>query len=94
MEQTPLPRRIDDKPRLLFWTADEAVPFALLFMVGMVIGQFILCIVLGLGASWLFRKYRDRHPDGYVLHALYWYGVMPLRGRCLVNPFHRRILPS
>ena len=89
-----LPRRIDDKPRMLFWTADEAVPFLVLTVVGMAINQLMLCILLGLAASWLFRKYRDRHPDGYLLHALYWYGVLPLRARCLINPFLRRILPS
>jgi conjugal transfer pilus assembly protein TraL len=41
----------------------------------------------------LYGRYRKIRPDGFVLHALYWAGLLPLAGSTCPNPFIRRFLP-
>lgn len=43
--------------------------------------------------SWAFMKYAERRPDGFLLHAAYWYGLYPIKARTAINPFLRRIDP-
>jgi conjugal transfer pilus assembly protein TraL len=93
VERTLIPRGIDDAPQILFWTIDEMAPAFLGLIVGIALGQLLLCTAIGFGAIRLYRKYRDSRPDGYLLHASYWIGFMPCRNRAFVNPFSRRFLP-
>ena len=94
MEPTTLPRFIDQPQTLLFWSADEIVPFSVLFAVGIATNHLLIFMLLGFGASYYLRRFRDSRPDGYLFHALYWYGFAPIKGRCAINPFHRRVLPE
>lgn len=93
MQPYPLPKSIDDPITLLLWRADEFVPMALLLMTGMLVGQVLASLILGLITVRYYRKYRDNRPDGYVLHALYWAGCLNSRARTIPNPFIRRFLP-
>ena len=93
MQQMTFPRYADDAVRLLIWTPDQVGPMAVMFIVGMLTNSLFTCAVIGLGASWMYTKYSAGKPTMYVLHLLYWHGVMPIKARCAINPFLRRILP-
>lgn len=87
------PRYLDAPQQILFWTIDQMVPFATMVVIGMLTQTLLICIAIGGGIAWAFARYRDSNPDGFVLHYLYWIGVMPMKGRAAINPFIRRILP-
>ena len=93
MHPLPLPESIDDPITLLLWRADEFVPMALVLMAGMLVGQVLASLLIGLITVKCYRKYRDTRPDGHVLHALYWVGCLNSRARSIPNPFIRQFLP-
>ena len=93
-EPVYIPQRVDETPNLLIWSMDEAVPILLGLVVGIMLGQALICSLVGLVMTYWYRKYRGSHPDGFFVHIFYWYGVPGLsRGRLFVNPFCRRFLP-
>lgn len=94
MEPIPFPKDVDAPGRFLFWTFDQVVPFALMALIGMLTQMLFICLIIGGALSWAFSRYRDSRPDGYLQHAVYWYGILPLKGRAAVNPFQRTIYPS
>lgn len=88
------PRYLDAPTRILFWTLDQIVPFSTMALVGMLTKKLLICLVLGGLISWGLTKFKDSKPDGYLMHMLYWYGLLPLKGRSFLNPFFRRIYPA
>ena len=36
---------------------------------------------------------RDGRPDGFILHAIYWGGLLPTKAKTIPNPFIRSYLP-
>lgn len=84
-----IPRELDDESYFIVFRTSEF---------GLIYGVLTLCL---LARSWiplvllmtlpLVRRFRDRHPDGYIIHALYWWTGFPLNGRSFVNPFARVI---
>ena len=94
MEPIHFPRDLDSPQRFLFWTFDQMVPFSTLVVVGLVMEMLLISVVLGAILAWAFARFRDSRPDGYLQHAAYWYGLLPLKGRAVGNPFLRRIYPQ
>lgn len=88
-----IPRHIDDPHQFLLWSADEVVPFFSVLMIGIFLGQVFIFAVLAYFVLKLFRRFRDGRPDGYLLHVLYWVGIVPSKARTLFNPYIRRFLP-
>jgi conjugal transfer pilus assembly protein TraL len=41
----------------------------------------------------LYRRFRDGRPDGFILHAIYWVGLLPTKAKTIPNPFIRSYLP-
>lgn len=93
MEPIELPNGIHDPHRILLWRADDLVVFIGVLTLGVMAGQLSLCAVVAVITTRLFRRFRDSHPDGFLYHWGYWYGLSPLRGYSLLNPFKRRFLP-
>lgn len=91
MEKLEFPQYADDAVRLLMWTPQEIIPMATAFVFGIASDQMLICLSLGLAFSWMYSRYSAGKPEGYVLHWLYWKGVVPLKGRSFINPFVRRI---
>jgi conjugal transfer pilus assembly protein TraL len=60
--------------------------------IGVVIGKALVCF-LGVLVTNLYRRFRDNHPDGYLLHMIYWAGFIVTKAKSLKNPFVRRYLP-
>jgi len=88
------PRYLDAPQQILFWTVDQMVPFATMALVGMLTQTLAVCLVIGGLAGWGFARYRDSKPDGFLQHICYWWGILPLKGRSMTNPFQRRLHPA
>jgi len=93
MKPVSIPRRIDEPPHLLLWTADEFAPMLLGLVIGIVIAKPLPCFLLGLLVTNLYRRFKDNHPEGYLLHLGYWAGLMPSKAKTFKNPYARRFLP-
>lgn len=92
-ENNEIPRQVDDPPHVLLWSAEELAPVAFGLAIGMVTGKALVFSLLGLLIAKVYRRFSDGHPDGFLLHALYWYGFIPSRSRTMPNPYARRYLP-
>ena len=93
MEPIEIPEGIDAPPQFLLWSADELMPVVMSIAFGMAIGQVFICLVCSFGLVKIYRKYRDGKPDGFMLHAVYWYGFLPSKSKTVVNPFIKEFLP-
>lgn len=89
MEPIEIPVHLDEPKMVLIFPSDQFVVFTLAFTAGLIFRELLAGIIVGVGLAWLFSKFRDAVPDGYVAHALYWYTGFPLQGRCVFNPFIR-----
>jgi conjugal transfer pilus assembly protein TraL len=93
LEPVTIPKHIDEPITLLIWSADEFVPFALVVIFGMLIGQLTISLILSVVVIKAYRRFRDNRPDGYPLHAVYWTGLLPSRALTAPNPFIRQYFP-
>jgi len=90
MSAVEIPAAIDDPPLILLWPADEMMPVLIVLVFGVVSGNAFLFTAGGLLLTRVYRRFRNGHPDGYFLHLLYWYGVMPAKAFSVPSPFARR----
>lgn len=88
-----LPRHVDDQQMIFLWKSDEFLPCFLLLCLGVMAGYMLTGLGVGIALMMILRRFRDSRPDGYLLHALYWYGLFPIKARSFINPFERRVLP-
>lgn len=76
-EGVRIPRGLDSPPQLLLWQVDELSPVIAGMIIGIAIEQLIICIFIGFLMVKVYKKLRDGRPDGYPIHFLYWFGVIP-----------------
>lgn len=88
--QIKYPQYLDDPRPVLLWTIDEVIPFTLLVGTGFVLGRIMLFLVLSVAFILVWRRLRDRMPDGYLIHRLYHFGI-PVPGNSFVNPYDEEI---
>ena len=93
MQPVEIPQRVDDPVHLLLWSLDEMAPIILGLVGGIAVNQAMFGVVIGMVVSNFYRRYRDNHPDGYLLHMTYRAGFNFSRAPTMVNPFIRRFLP-
>lgn len=93
MEPVRIPRRVDEPPHILLWSADELAPLILGLVIGMVIEKALLCTLGGLLVTRLYSRFRDNHQDGYLLHLIYKMGLLHTKARSMVNPFIKNFFP-
>lgn len=93
MKPVKIPSRVDEPPHILLWSADEMLPMLMGLGIGIVIGQAMICFLIGLVVTKLYARFRDNHPDGFLLHLIYWSGFLHTKARSMLNPFVRRYLP-
>lgn len=72
-EPTKIPDYIDQPPHVMFWRLDEVMPIGIGLVAGILLAQLIICTVVGLLLARFYRRFCDNRPDGYLLHAIYWY---------------------
>lgn len=96
MSQEPvrIPAYIDDLPHVMFWRLDEVLPIGIGLVAGVLLAQLTLCTVVGLVLARVYRRYCDNRPDGYLLHAIYWYmGSIGFKeSRILPNSYQREYI--
>lgn len=92
--QLKFPRHMDAPQRVLFWTVDQIIPFSTMLLIGMLTETLLISLVVGAAVGWGFARFRDSRPDGYLQHLVYWYGLLPLKGRACVNPFDKSVYPQ
>lgn len=88
-----LPRGVDDPPHILFWRSDDFAVFGACYCIGLLANQLTIFLILGFAATYWMRKYRDGQPEGFLRHLLWWHGLLPVKARGLLSPFHRQVLP-
>lgn len=93
MKPIQIPDRIDDPPHLLLWSLDEMAPPLVLLIIGVIMGTPMKLFFAGFILTYIYRRFRESKPDGYMLHLLYWYGVPFTRSRLMLNTFIRRLYP-
>ena len=93
MDPVRLPNYVDEPHQFLLWSADEIIPLLSLFVMGVIFENIIIFTAIGFVLTSFYRKYKNSRPDGFLLHMLYWIGLVPSKARTLVNPFIRRFLP-
>lgn len=93
MEPIRIPRRVDEPPHLLLWSGDEIAPILLGMVIGVFIGAALTLMAVGMLTTNIYRRFRENHADGYLLHMIYWLGFMPSSARSFKNPFIRRYIP-
>lgn len=93
MKPVHIPTRADEPPHLLLWSADEVLPIVGGLSIGILIGQVLICVVMGAVVTNLYRRFRDLHPDGYLMHLAYHFGFGFSRSPSMLNPFIKTLLP-
>ncbi len=92
MPPQPIPKYIDDPPRILLWRSDDFLPLAIGMLAGVLANQFLICMAIAFVSVRFWRRHRDNRPDGYVLHLMYWWGAMQLKCRS-PNAYCRSFAP-
>lgn len=91
MQPYKIPKSIDEPFKLLVWDVRDMGPVVAGIMAGILAGKLWPFLLAGMGFAYASRKFRDRRQDGWGTHALYWIGLLPIKGA--PNPFIRRYLP-
>ena len=93
-EPTKIPAHIDEPPYLLFCRIDEVLPIGVGLVAGILLAQLTICLGLGLVLARIYRRYCDNRPDGFLLHASYWYmGAIGFkRNRSMPNSYEREFI--
>lgn len=94
MKPLRMPRSLDDQMYILFWTADELLPGLFIFIIGVLVAQKLICLILAIVVTKLFRRMKEGNPDGFLLHIGYWYGLISgRRAYSMPNAFIREFIP-
>ena len=93
MDPVKLPTKVDEPHQFLLWSADEMIPLMTLFVLGAMLDQAMVFTLIGVFITSIYKKYKNSKPDGYLLHYLYWIGLIPAKGKTMINPFIRRFIP-
>lgn len=93
MEPVRIPKRVDEPPHFLLWSSDELAPMLLGLTLGTFVGSALTFLLIGALLTNLYRRFRESHPDGYLLHMIYWGGFLPTKAASFKNPFIRSYVP-
>lgn len=94
MKPLRMPRSLDDQMYILFWSVDEALPGLFIFIIGVLVAQKLVCLILAIVVTKLFRRMKEGNPDGFLLHIGYWYGLISgRRAYSMPNAFIREFIP-
>ena len=92
MKPMRMPRSLDEQLYVLFWSADELLPGLAIFILGVLINQKLICLVVALVITRIFRRVKEGTPDGFLLHLAYWHGFVAIRAYSLPNALIREYI--
>lgn len=67
-----IPNYLDDPQQLLFWEFDEFVLLSIMFAIGIMADHLGMLLAAGLFLVKIYKKFKDRQSNGFLIHALYW----------------------
>ena len=73
LEKFYIPRHLDDAPRFLLWSVDEAMSVILPVFLGIVLGFGILTLILPIICFKSWKKIKGSGGQGVVRRLIYWY---------------------
>jgi conjugal transfer pilus assembly protein TraL len=76
---TKIPKYIDDPAQIFFWEIDDVIVFTVFMGIGIIIDMLFIMIMIGVGIVYGIQKMKQVKADGFLMHALYWYGAIPLK---------------
>lgn len=93
-EPVKIPAGIDDPPYVIFWRLDEVLPIGIGLVAGVLLAQLIICTLAGVVLARFYRRFCDNRPDGYLLHAIYWYmgAISSKKTRVMPNAYEREFI--
>jgi type IV conjugative transfer system protein TraL len=89
VKQVQIPQYVDELMQVGFWEVDEAAFIVIGLFVGVVTGWMFTGAIVGAFMASLFAKYKSGQNRGMLLHIMYWYGAVPLKGLWCDNAFKR-----
>lgn len=92
MDTVRLPRHLHRR-QILFWDAEQFMVSMFALILGILTEAIFTSLTLGLILVLIMRRFQHQLPDGYLLHLLWWHGLLPMSYRTTPNPFERRVLP-
>lgn len=66
-------RRLDDPPKILFFSMGQTFAFGACFMVGSLANATFVGIGCGVVAAWLAGKTSSKYHRAFWLHTVYWF---------------------
>jgi len=68
-----IPKHLDDPPRFLLWTMDEAIILLAPFMLGILFSHILIGIVIGLCMLFAIKKLKGIEGQNILFNMVYWY---------------------
>lgn len=68
-----IPRRIDDKPKFLWWDFDQAMLVMLFIVMGIMANSLGGGVFLGMVAGIVYNKAKSGKHPSFAIHLMYWY---------------------
>ncbi|MBT4835878.1 MAG: type IV conjugative transfer system protein TraL [Methylococcales bacterium] len=93
MKQIEFPVHVDDPRIMIMWTADEFLIFTAILCVGVLVDHTWFAMMIGAVSTRIVRRIREGMPEGFLLHILWWKGLLKLKGKTFPNPFQREYIP-
>jgi type IV conjugative transfer system protein TraL len=72
-----VPRYLDEKERLFFWTLDECFVILAVVLLGVLCNYLITSLFVGFVCQFLYTKIKSRLELSVLSHILYW--ILPTR---------------
>jgi len=68
-----VPRHLDDPPKFLLWSLDEAMVLLVPFIIGVLLSQVVIGMVLGVLSMLMVRRLKSKEGSNILFSLLYWH---------------------
>ena len=93
MQERQVPQTLDQPPIALFFNVNQLSAFLGGSMIGVMIGELLICSIIGAVVAIFINKFSDKMPRGYLRHLLYHHGVPVLTGKRMPHGLDREFRP-
>lgn len=89
--QDVIPMRVNDPKMVGPFSVTEVAPLAIAMMIGTLIGMTNYALIVGFLITFIQVKLAKNFPSGFVLHYLWYQGLIPLKpNKYLPDPIRRK----
>jgi len=86
MVEIRFPRYIDSPPQFLIWELDEVLPVAFCMLIFLPSKNLLAGLVIGVIIMKIYRKLKDKLPQNFLFHYLWFWGVWQPKSRTTLMP--------